>query len=473
MSSTAGDSPKREVKGRGTKPRLRTDGRWEVRRTIDGKSYSGYGPTPAKAVESLNRTIAETPRTKFGRRGTEPRLADVFERFYTDVGSLRQPRTQQTYRLAKTRMMPLLGRFRVSQLTKQMLREVYRGLSHLDVRSVEQSHDVLCACVNWAIDEGVLQPDSSNPFARLRLTTSSSPGRLNLLDLSQLAKLFETMEGSYWQILFMLLAVTGCRLGEALGLSWDQCFLDQRDPYIRFCQAAVWHERLKRHYIARRLKNEHSPREVTVHPWLAAALRDLRERQNEARISGTIFRDAILEEPDPRNDSVLKPLRGDPVRLVFVAPVTRGIVDGRYVHQPLERALTKAGLPRMRVHDLRHSCATNLFAAGYPPELVSERLGHGSIHITLKTYKAYIPPLHKRMGNAQDPWGAGWGGSESTVPQRPEPSAGQPRGSATRPLSAQRPPGDSPSTDSGRSHQPSQRHLRRGGRPTRGRTLSG
>jgi hypothetical protein len=59
----------------------------------------------------------------------------------------------------------------------------------------------------------------------------------------------------------------------------------------------------------------------------------------------------------------------------------------------------------MRVHDLRHSCATNLFAQGGGPEMVQERLGHSSLMTTISIYKAYIQPLHRRMAQLQEPWG--------------------------------------------------------------------
>ena len=55
--------------------------------------------------------------------------------------------------------------------------------------------------------------------------------------------------------------------------------------------------------------------------------------------------------------------------------------------------LKKAGLPDIRFHDLRHTCATLLFTRGVHPKIVSEMLGHSSVSITLDVYSHVIPGL--------------------------------------------------------------------------------
>ena len=55
--------------------------------------------------------------------------------------------------------------------------------------------------------------------------------------------------------------------------------------------------------------------------------------------------------------------------------------------------LKKAGLPNIRFHDLRHTCATLLLTKGVHPKIVSEMLGHSSVSITLDIYSHVIPGL--------------------------------------------------------------------------------
>jgi len=58
--------------------------------------------------------------------------------------------------------------------------------------------------------------------------------------------------------------------------------------------------------------------------------------------------------------------------------------------------LVAAELPDIRLYDLRHSCATLLLMAGEHPKVVSERLGHSSIVITLDTYSAVLPTMQEQ-----------------------------------------------------------------------------
>ncbi len=79
--------------------------------------------------------------------------------------------------------------------------------------------------------------------------------------------------------------------------------------------------------------------------------------------------------------------------LVFTT--TRGTpVDvANLTYRSFRPLLKRAGLPQIRVHDLRHTCATLLLTKGVHPKIVSEMLGHSSIAITLDTYSHVVPGL--------------------------------------------------------------------------------
>jgi integrase len=78
--------------------------------------------------------------------------------------------------------------------------------------------------------------------------------------------------------------------------------------------------------------------------------------------------------------------------LVFTRP------DGAPIHPDLlsdwfERLAREAGLPRIRLHDVRHSYASAALAAGIPAKIISERLGHANIGITMDTYSHVLPGM--------------------------------------------------------------------------------
>jgi len=66
----------------------------------------------------------------------------------------------------------------------------------------------------------------------------------------------------------------------------------------------------------------------------------------------------------------------------------------------IAKILENAKLPHMRLHDLRHTHATMLFGAGLNPKIVSERLGHSSIRITLDLYGHVVPSMQKEATKA-------------------------------------------------------------------------
>lgn len=68
-------------------------------------------------------------------------------------------------------------------------------------------------------------------------------------------------------------------------------------------------------------------------------------------------------------------------------------LEPRNVTRQFEALLTAANLPDMRLHDLRHSCATLLLAQGVKPRVVMETLGHSQVSLTLNTYSHVLPAL--------------------------------------------------------------------------------
>ncbi len=77
-------------------------------------------------------------------------------------------------------------------------------------------------------------------------------------------------------------------------------------------------------------------------------------------------------------------------------------IDGPACTHRFQKALKKAGLPHMRFHDLRHTCATLLLAQGVHPRLVMEILGHSQIAVTMNTYSHVIPAMQRDVANQMD-----------------------------------------------------------------------
>jgi integrase len=87
--------------------------------------------------------------------------------------------------------------------------------------------------------------------------------------------------------------------------------------------------------------------------------------------------------------------------LIFTTSVGIPIHSRNFIRH-FKAILKTAKLPDIRVHDLRHSHASLLLAAGVNPKLVQERLGHASITLTLDTYSHVIPSLQEEVARKMD-----------------------------------------------------------------------
>ncbi|HTE87245.1 MAG TPA: site-specific integrase, partial [Dehalococcoidia bacterium] len=166
------------------------------------------------------------------------------------------------------------------------------------------------------------------------------------------------------------------RLGELLGLRWKDVDLDTGTVHVR--QAA---QRMDRTTQFVEPKTRRSRRQFTLPASMVAVLRGHRVRQNEQRLAiGRAWQD---------------------MGLVFSNEIGGPLV-GTTVTNGFHAALARAGLPRMRFHDLRHGTASLLLAEGVPSRVVMERLGHSTIALTLGTYTHLIPALDQDAAERLD-----------------------------------------------------------------------
>lgn len=173
--------------------------------------------------------------------------------------------------------------------------------------------------------------------------------------------------------LWMLLATTGMRRGEALGLRWNDLDLDS--GHLRIVQTVIQTQSTVTLGLP---KTAQGRRSVSLDPATVSVLRTHRARMLE---------DRLLVGPD-----------FDDLGLVFHHP------DGTWlrpnsVSDAFVRRTARYGLPRLTVHGLRHTWATLALEDGVHPKVVQERLGHSTVAITLGIYSHVSPRLHDEAAN--------------------------------------------------------------------------
>jgi integrase len=187
----------------------------------------------------------------------------------------------------------------------------------------------------------------------------------------------EAAQGERLDALFVLALSSGMRLGELLGLRWRDVDLDAGTLQVR--QILV---RMPSGLRFGEPKTKRSRRRISLSAGARDALRHHRARQAAERLRlGPVWEDHDL---------------------VFANEIGKPLDAGNLLRRDFWRVLSKAGVPRCRFHDLRHTCATLLLQQGVHAKVVSELLGHSSIGMTLDIYSHVIPDMQQHAVSAMD-----------------------------------------------------------------------
>jgi integrase len=173
-----------------------------------------------------------------------------------------------------------------------------------------------------------------------------------------------------FETLYVLAVTAGLRQGELLGLKWED--VDLEDGVVRVRRTLARH---KGRLVLGEPKTKKSRRTVQLTQAAVEALNGHFARQMVQR--------NILGELYEHQGLVFATQRG-----TLVNPTNLR----KRSFKPL---LEKAGLPAIRFHDLRHTCATLLLSRNVNPKIVSEMLGHATIAITLDTYSHVLHNMQK------------------------------------------------------------------------------
>jgi len=202
-------------------------------------------------------------------------------------------------------------------------------------------------------------------------------------NVQQVQKLLEASKTSRFEILYYIAVTTGMREGEILGLKWgdidwtSQSLLVQRQ--VQWSYVDKNKEGPK--YVYKSPKSKSSVRRISLGSSGIEKLKLQRQRITMQRI--------VAGDNWEENELVFPNLLGRPV-------------EPTNLTRDFKKVMVQAKLPRIRIHDLRHTSATLMLLMNIHPKVVSERLGHSDIRITLQLYSHAIPTLQTEAANKID-----------------------------------------------------------------------
>jgi len=238
--------------------------------------------------------------------------------------------------------------------------------------TVRKIHSTLHKALSQAVADGLIPRNAADVKA-----PRPAPDEMHPLSEAEARTFLETVRetGDRFEALYVLAITTGLRRGELLGLRWDDADLDRGT--LRVGRALV---REGGRQVLGETKNRRGRRQVNLTPRTMAALKAHRKRQLEQRVKlASLYEDHGL---------IFSSEHGTPLN------------PENLVKRSFKPLLNKAGLPEIRFHDLRHTCATLLLGRGVHPKIVQELLGHVTIAMTLDTYSHYLPSMGDQASGA-------------------------------------------------------------------------
>jgi integrase len=346
----------------------RQDGRWAAVvsfKNVDGETRrrTVYAKTQAEALGKKAELIQARSLGTLVGSSTET-VGEFLEMWLRDVVPInRRPTTVQTYRsIVTNHLIPRIGTLRLDKLRPAHVDQIQRAAldEGMSPRTVQTIRATLGVALKAAITRGYL---GRNPATGVE-APQIEPYEATILHEAEARHFLTAVRGSRFEAGYVVTLYLGLRMGEVLGLRWEDIDWKKKRIHIR--------RQLDRRGpppVFADVKTKKSRRTLPLILDLETVLRQHRTRQLEERLTAG--------RPLPEYGLIFTRPDGEAYAEKAILDAFRGILQA-------------AGLPSMRFHDLRHSCATLLASAGVSQRLSMAILGHASLKVNQEVYTHVI-----------------------------------------------------------------------------------
>lgn len=371
--------------------RLRSDGRYEVRVTVGHdimtgkpKRVSKYASTKEEAVRLLNQMsfLNDTSPNNFTRVTLGDWLELCLEVYMKNTIKQSTYLSYESY--IRVHLKPALGDIALQDLTPRTLQLFYNYKAEaegLSAKTIVNINLFLHRALKFAVAEGYL---NSNPASSVNLPSGNRP-QIVILTRDEQTRL---IQGSYqhrYGVFIRLVLFTGMRLGELLGLRWEDVDVQGRRIYIRRTLNRLNKAKKptdpKEPTTAIVIQSPKSQNSIRSIPLLPQVLQDLQGwrsvQQNDKQVGGDVYCESGF----------------------IVTNTNGGYIEPRTFKDYYNQILQMSGLRHFTFHALRHTFASRAMEQGMDIKTLSVILGHASVSFTLDTY-AHVLDDHKQAGMA-------------------------------------------------------------------------
>lgn len=349
---------------------------WEIRYTVDGRTRTATVRGRRRDAEKELRQRLVALDTGGLADPTKLTTGEWLDQWLAIVQPEVSPATHDHYRRAvKTHLRPRLGSVPLAKLSRAQVQQMFSQLAQggradgktgpLSAGSRKQIFAVLNIALNRAVELQMIAVNVAQVMRR-RLPKASTPPDLMVLSPEQSAVLLDAARGTPLFAPVLLALSTGCRRGEAAGLSWEHVDLDRGT--VTFAVAA-----------------KQVGQEITLGPTKSRRVRVISLGENataELRAWRAVQAQELLRLGVRQKRTTPVCTRADGTR-----------IGPNWITVEFWRFAKRLGLA-VHYHSLRHGHATQLLIAGVHPKVAQERLGHHSVAFTLDRYSHTVEHLH-------------------------------------------------------------------------------
>lgn len=359
-----------------------SDGLWvanvSLGRGPDGKRKRKpiYGKTRKEVAEKLKAVLRDQQLGILPLVTERQTTGQFLERWLKEA--VRPTIRASTYAAYEWRvrvhLIPSLGRIPLQQLSPQHVQSFinHKLEAGLSAHTVADIHGILRHALSQAVKWNLVPRNVATLVDKPRFQQP----QMKYLTPEQAKSLLLAVKGDRLEALYTVAVPLGLRRGEMLGLKWDDVDFDKGLLHVRRSL-----QRLDGKLQFVEPKTRSSRRSINLPQVCISALKAHRIRQLEERLlagdrwqeHGLVFPTGIGTPYEPDN-----------------------------LKRHLVRMLDRAGLPHVRIHDLRHTAASLMLAQGIQPKVISEILGHSRIGVTLDIYGHLYEPARQEAADKMD-----------------------------------------------------------------------